>query len=136
MQGSGRGCVPIKFCLWAWKCECCVTYSSFDFFQLFKNVKTVPNSWATQKQMAGQICQPCSKRASENVADPKPGSCLPLTGWMSSCPEVTSFCCYQVTDWTRILSSGFACQLPAKQMQTHTPQFAVQKRFPCGSVNL
>lgn len=30
-------------------------YSSFDYFQIFKNVKTILSSWAVQKQAAGQI---------------------------------------------------------------------------------
>ena len=30
-------------------------YSSFDVFQLFKNIKTILSTWAIQKQAVGQI---------------------------------------------------------------------------------
>ena len=72
------------------KCECYAIYYSLDFFQLFKNANAILNSWAIQKQMAGQICQPCSKSAAETITDPKPGSSPPLMGWMASRPEVTA----------------------------------------------
>ena len=55
---DGSDCVPIKLYLWALKFECQVNfhvtkyYSSFDFFQQFKGVKTILSMGAVQKQVA------------------------------------------------------------------------------------